>query len=504
MRIEGVTIVHGNGSDVRQLGINANVCLRLAGAAPGVQVYLGDGKPVAQVEITEASHAGVDVHGADALGEVRPATVDSDLQFGALSAKDFLYQRCAALPGQVTLVTLGPLTNVAACLREHPDLPRLVKRIVIMGGAVLEKRGNRTPSSEANFADDPTAAHEVLTAGFADLVLAPLDVTHQIDLVALRTSLGESKGELAGFMHDISRFYVAAYFKLNHSRVPVHDPVPIAYLLQTNLFKWRDVRVDVETEGRITSGMSVADWTGQSRRPVNARVLLHVDAPAFCSFFLSQIAQRDAEHATRPNKRLRIANPPPLPPPGDCKGPPSCCPQTQTQTPNLTQAHAQPHPRVGVGVLLLQEGRAGHVLVGRRRGSHGSGLCQLPGGHLEMCESWEQCAVRELEEETGIVIKRAWFAGVTNDDMTDVAANKHYITIFMIGCCAAHQEPKLMEPDKCEGWSWEPWDKLPSKSNLFHPLDKLSKSGFALPDPAALVSSSYPAAKFSADCAYVT
>ena len=327
-------------------GINANVCLRLAGAAPGVQVYLGDGKPVAQVEITEASHAGVDVHGADALGEVRPATVDSDLQFGALSAKDFLYQRCAALPGQVTLVTLGPLTNVAACLREHPDLPRLVKRIVIMGGAVLEKRGNRTPSSEANFADDPTAAHEVLTAGFADLVLAPLDVTHQIDLVALRTSLGESKGELAGFMHDISRFYVAAYFKLNHSRVPVHDPVssllthgarafaatvcitllracrprlrkvlapaaarlrtdaalpttqvPIAYLLQPNLFKWRDVRVDVETEGRITSGMSVADWTGQSRRPVNARVLLHVDAPAFCSFFLSQVYTSMHTHA---------------------------------------------------------------------------------------------------------------------------------------------------------------------------------------------------------------
>ena len=206
-------------------GINANICLRLAGAPAGVKVYLGDGKPVAEIEITEASHAGVDVHGPDALGEARPATVESDLQFGALSAKDFLYQRCAALPGQVTLVALGPLTNVAACLRDHPDLPRLVKRIVIMGGAVLEQRGNRTPSSEANFADDPTAAHEVLTAGFADLVLAPLDVTHQIDLVALRTSLGESKGELAGFLHDISRFYIAAYFKLGHAHVPVHDPV---------------------------------------------------------------------------------------------------------------------------------------------------------------------------------------------------------------------------------------------------------------------------------------
>jgi purine nucleosidase len=290
-----------------QLGINANICLRLAGMGPGVKVYLGDGKPVAEVEITEASHAGVDVHGLDSLGEARPPTEPSDLKFGQLSAKDFIYKRCSELPGQVTLVTLGPLTNVASCLREHPDLPSLVKRIVIMGGAVLEKRGNRTPSSEANFADDPLAASEVLCAGFQDLVLAPLDVTHQLDLLALRTALGETDGELAAFCHDISHFYCSAYFKLGHSGVPVHDPVsacayltvvfvqachplgrtlaaaapfllimallasqpdvqqvPIAYMLKPSLFQWRDVRVDVETEGRITSGMSVADWTGQT------------------------------------------------------------------------------------------------------------------------------------------------------------------------------------------------------------------------------------------------
>jgi len=198
MRIEGVTIVHGNGDDVRELGINANICLRLAGADPSVEVFLGDGKPVVEVAITEATHAGVDVHGADSLGQVRPQTIASDFKFGSLSAKDFIYKRCSEMPGRITLVTLGPLTNVAACLREHPDLPGLVKRVVIMGGAVGEKRGNRTPSSEANFADDPTAAHEVLTAGFSDIVLAPLDVTHQLDLIALRKSLSESNGELAG------------------------------------------------------------------------------------------------------------------------------------------------------------------------------------------------------------------------------------------------------------------------------------------------------------------
>ena len=157
IRIEGVTIVQGNGKDVEQLGINANICLRLAGAKRNVEVYLGDGKAVGETKVTGASHSGVDVHGLDGLGEVRPPTVPSDMKFGELSAKDFIYKRCSELPGQVTLVTIGPLTNVAACLREHPDLVRLVKRVVLMGGAVLNKRGNRTPSSEANFADDPTA-----------------------------------------------------------------------------------------------------------------------------------------------------------------------------------------------------------------------------------------------------------------------------------------------------------------------------------------------------------
>ena len=72
-----------------------------------------------------------------------------------------------------------------------------------------------------------------------------------------------------------------------------------------------------------------------------------------------------------------------------------------------------------------------------------------------------QCALRELEEETAIRIPRAYFAAVTNDDMTDVNAGKHYVTIVMIGCCSSEQEPKLMEPDKCEGWAWEQWDQLP-------------------------------------------
>lgn len=142
------------------------------------------------------------------------------------------------------------------------------------------------------------------------------------------------------------------------------------------MFEWRDVRLDVETEGRITSGMSVADWTGQSGRARNCRVLLHVDKIGFRKLFLDTIARRDQAQAHRPAKRQRISSPPPLPPPGQCLGPPSCCPKADSSL------AAVPHPRVGVGVLLLQEGRPGYVLVGRRKGSHASGwvclcLCLL-------------------------------------------------------------------------------------------------------------------------------
>ena len=105
-----------------------------------------------------------------------------------------------------------------------------------------------------------------------------------------------------------------------------------------------------------------------------------------------QIADKDAAHAARPNKRPRIVDPPPLPPPGNCQGPPGNGTleiARVRQTSNHAHSQPPPHPRVGVGVLLLQKGRPGYVLVGRRKGSHGSGLCQLPVGHY--CHISSQC-----------------------------------------------------------------------------------------------------------------
>ena len=123
------------------------------------------------------------------------------------------------------------------------------------------------------------------------------------------------------------------------------------------------------------------------------------------------------------------------------------------------------------------------VFAGIRKNSHGSGTIALPGGHLEMFESWEECAIREVKEETDLNVHRVVFGHVTNDPM--VSEGKHYITIFMtaeVNVLPDQQDhddaltPKNMEPHKCVGWSSYSWEELlglNSENKLFGPLEHL-------------------------------
>lgn len=122
-------------------------------------------------------------------------------------------------------------------------------------------------------------------------------------------------------------------------------------------------------------------------------------------------------------------------------------------------------PSVGVGVFIVRNSK---LLLGKRKNAHGDGTWSLPGGHLEFGESFEACAIREVFEETGLIvqsIKKLWF---TNDIFFQ--ENKHFVTIFMWSDeCGG--EPQVLEPEKCEEWLWFDFDKLPSP--LFLPVKNL-------------------------------
>lgn len=127
-------------------------------------------------------------------------------------------------------------------------------------------------------------------------------------------------------------------------------------------------------------------------------------------------------------------------------------------------------PQVGVGVLVVQDGL---VLLGRRIGAHGAGQWAAPGGRLEFGESIEACAERELLEETGLRARVIELGPYTNDVFATEAL--HFVTIFVVARGVVGT-PRRLEPHKCEGWAWFPWEGWPAP--LFPPLQSLRAIGW--------------------------
>lgn len=232
------------------------------------------------------------VHGQNALGDIplpeHIASVPHDLP-----AYRFIVETARRHPGEISILAVGRMTNLALALREDPEIAKLVEQVVIMGGAFGHNghSGNVSPVSEANIDGDPLAADEVFAAAWP-LTAVGLDVTKETRMSnAYLRSLADEGGEVGQFIWEITRFYEKFHLGRGvQDGIYVHDSSAAAFLLDPSLFVTRTGPIRVVTEG-LAIGQTIqkanvlnlphADWDG---RPSHA-ICTHVDSPRLLGFY---------------------------------------------------------------------------------------------------------------------------------------------------------------------------------------------------------------------------
>ena len=316
------TCVSGN-IDAHQVAINTRAVLELAGRTD-VEVALGR-----EIPLVRALETTPETHGPQGLGHAEqppPSQPISDRH-----AVDLILEEARRRPGEIMLVTLGPLTNLAVAVLREPGLPRLLKGYTLMGGA-YGVSGNTTPTTEWNIHCDPEAAKIVFrawaTARLADpsipLPLAlGLDVTEQArvlpdDVVRLARRAGSTpddsialaRGEdpmhatrsvasnpIVRYVADALRFYMEFHAEYDgFYGAFIHDPLAVAAALDRSLVTTEAFYVDVETRGEITAGMTVADRRGLTGHPPNLDVAVSADVPAFLDRLVERVGGLAAGH----------------------------------------------------------------------------------------------------------------------------------------------------------------------------------------------------------------
>ena len=279
----GITAVAGN-VPLPLTQKNARIVCELAGR-PDVKVFAGCDAPLERKLVT-AEH----VHGKTGLDG--PVMDDPTMPLQDQHAVDFIIETLRNEPAQtVTLVPIGPLTNIAKAFAQAPDIIDRVQEIVLMGGAYFEV-GNITPAAEFNIYVDPEAAKAVFGSG-VQLTVMPLDVTHKalttkerIDAFrALGTRVGTMVAEWTDFFE---RFDVEKY---GSQGAPLHDPCTVAYLINPDLFSGRHINVEIETGSELTLGMTVADWWRVSGREPNAYFVGDINADGFFDLLTERLAR---------------------------------------------------------------------------------------------------------------------------------------------------------------------------------------------------------------------
>ncbi len=262
---------------------NSLALVELAGRED-VPVYRGAAEPMVKELVTaEYVHGPTGLDGAD----LTPPSLEETPGH----AVDQIINIIESHSEPVTVCTLGPLTNIGMALDRAPSIAGNISEIVTMGGGFFEG-GNTTPAAEFNMYVDPHAADIVFRCG-APIVLMPLDVTHDALTTTERlerfSAMGTAAGRATAGMLDYYQRWDMEKYSMPGG--PLHDPTVIAYLLKPELFTGKQVNVAIETEARLTEGMTVVDWWGVLNAEPNAVVMNEIDDEGFFNLLFERIGR---------------------------------------------------------------------------------------------------------------------------------------------------------------------------------------------------------------------
>lgn len=278
--IVGITTVNGNTS-LEQATINTTKVAKLLDR-DDIKIVQGASRPLLREPFFEVS-----VHGNDGIGG---ALQDMKVEIKDEGfAPDFIIEQAQLHKGELTIILLAPLTNMALAIRKEPRLKDWVKELVIMGGAV-SCPGNITPTAEYNMYIDPEAAKIVLHAGIP-ITLVGLDVTRntlltEADITKMRSS------EISEFVKDSTVHYMNRHFELTGNRAcAMHDPLAVGVALDKSLVRTERHFIDVETNSDLCDGQTICDFKNWTKKEPNVEVCLEVDSERFIATLVETLSK---------------------------------------------------------------------------------------------------------------------------------------------------------------------------------------------------------------------
>jgi len=281
IQLEALTTVSGN-IGIEKTTRNALAVLELAHASH-IPVARGCSQPL----VTPLQKSGEAVHGTSGVGKaVLPESKSQPIDQHAI---DFLIERILAEPQEITLFTIGPMTNLALAIRKEPRITQVLKELIIMGGAIRQG-GNVTPLAEFNIYADPHAAHIVFHSGIP-ITLIPLDVTYKCLLTSADVErLNRIDSPIARFVRDATAVYMDFYKKYEgFDGCALHDPLTLAAIIAPELLSFEEHHVDVDISGGVSMGNTFADLMNVSKKSSNMKVALDVRGRDFIELFIERM-----------------------------------------------------------------------------------------------------------------------------------------------------------------------------------------------------------------------